>query len=227
MLNLDTWELCYIDNKKSNCEIIVPWYFWRHGAAVTMKELPDKVFLLKRSTLDFHDLQIKFLPNYRDVKVRFKDTVTQQQRLIEVSVNIEEEVRFRNGNRREYELKGFEYTMKSHDFEKQWRQDVDVRDHYRDFSKVMMLGMHSEGHPNGADLNYGVDGRQFTVSCNGRTLSGTTYVMLCGSWAILLSDDFKFDALVTIKSLKSYVLDVDKFIYSNNPYITKMMFLMR
>lgn len=73
-------------------------------------------------------------------------------------------------------------------------------------------------------LNFGLTTDKYTVKYKDFTFGGTAYVLLMGYWGILLNDDLSFDALFTIKSItKKHEIVVNKFLYSYNPYIVKVV----
>lgn len=74
-------------------------------------------------------------------------------------------------------------------------------------------------------LAHGLIPAIYAVFYKGRQLSGMTLAFMCGTWGILLKDDLSFDSFVVFKSYTPSSLEVDKFIYTVNPYITKLAML--
>lgn len=73
------------------------------------------------------------------------------------------------------------------------------------------------------EFGFGIPEKQVTVEYQGKRLNGRSMVFICGSWGILLSDDLKLDSLVTFTGMVNGQVGVDKFLYTINPYIVKVM----
>lgn len=76
-------------------------------------------------------------------------------------------------------------------------------------------------------MSFGMPSTKFKVIYKGHELEGTTYAMLVDSWAVLLDDDLSFDAIAALNGAKSGFLDVEKFFYTTNKYILKVMMLLK
>lgn len=75
-------------------------------------------------------------------------------------------------------------------------------------------------------MQYMVSDEKFKIAYKGRNLELTSYVIIFGPWAILLSDSLEFDSLVHLSSVThNLTLDIEKVAYSVNPYIVKMVVL--
>lgn len=74
---------------------------------------------------------------------------------------------------------------------------------------------------------FGIKHTPYSVIYHGRKLEGSCYAFLCGTWAILLDDDLSFDSLVTLRDNAQSSLVVDKFLYTQNSYILKVLMLRR
>lgn len=86
-------------------------------------------------------------------------------------------------------------------------------------SRIHMLSGYQES------LSYGVPPTQLSVSYKDRPFGGKCYALVCGTWGILLGDDFSFDALVTFSGYNNKHLDVDRVVYTTNTYISKFVVL--
>lgn len=79
---------------------------------------------------------------------------------------------------------------------------------------------------NGADcFLYGLSDKQMSVSYRGEQLGGESYVLFCGPWGILLDDEFRFDSLALFAGYSEGCVNVDKFMYTVNKYVMKIMML--
>lgn len=76
-----------------------------------------------------------------------------------------------------------------------------------------------------ADLGYGLRETPYRVFINNKELNGTSYALICGTWAVLLSDDMQFDSLVFLQGFSDDKMYVDHVAYSVNPYVVKVITL--
>lgn len=75
--------------------------------------------------------------------------------------------------------------------------------------------------------NYGLRLAPYNISYRGRDLEGSCYAYIYGNWALLLQDNLSFDALVLLKGWNHEKLVIDKFIYTSNVYLIKVLSLWR
>lgn len=92
----------------------------------------------------------------------------------------------------------------------------------QDFRYISGLGKGT--HPK-KQFSYGVSPMEYTVTYHGEELGGTSLALVCGPWAVLLDDDLSFDTLVLLRGARSGILDVDRFVYTTNLYVLKLMVL--
>lgn len=74
---------------------------------------------------------------------------------------------------------------------------------------------------------YGVSRQQYEICYKDKMLSGKCYALLCGAFAVLLDDDMSFDSLAILKGADVEKLTVERFVYSRNSYVVKMMTLLK
>lgn len=74
-------------------------------------------------------------------------------------------------------------------------------------------------------FSYGMLNNDYKVEYLGRELEGSCYALMFGLWAIILQDNLSFDALVTIKGCNRDKIVIDKFIYTSNVYLIKVITL--
>lgn len=79
----------------------------------------------------------------------------------------------------------------------------------------------------GEDFNKGLVSDQFGITLRGHELEGQSYVLFAGCWGIILKDDLSFDSLALFDAVVGYDVYVERFVYTVNPYVTKMMMLTR
>lgn len=75
-------------------------------------------------------------------------------------------------------------------------------------------------------FSFGITSRQCGVVYKGQNLNRKFLVMLCGTYAVLLTEDMKFDSLAVLDQTLQNMIFVDKFLYSVNTYIVKLMTLL-
>lgn len=112
---------------------------------------------------------------------------------------------------------------------KEFRSDffnLDYEDvpHYK---PVSTLGWMRTKAPSAKDMLYfGIRYEPFSIFYKNRKLNGKSLALLCGTYAILLGDDFSFDSLVSLKTVSEQHLELDKVAYTVNPYLLKTVVLM-
>lgn len=78
-------------------------------------------------------------------------------------------------------------------------------------------------------FSFGLSPLLHKVKYAGNLLNGSSYMFVCGTWGILLDDEFRFDSLAILSRIHvrptMIVTTVDKFLYTVNPYIMKLMFM--
>lgn len=79
----------------------------------------------------------------------------------------------------------------------------------------------------GIELFYGLRHSPYTVIYKGKKLSGSCYALLCGACAIMLDDDLRYDSLALLNGANTVQLSVKRFCHTVNPYITKVMVMMK
>ena len=124
---------------------------------------------------------------------------------------------------------GVDYRIQSTAFEqKPFRHEyhgmAQTAKHFFNVEDLGNRGIYKIGNN---EFSMGLRSRQWKISYRSKLLSGKCYALLCGTWAILLDDDLKFDALVILNGVNPYQLSVEKFVYTTNPYILKAMMLLK
>lgn len=93
------------------------------------------------------------------------------------------------------------------------------------FRQVEYLGYDMNEAIGSERFSYGIRQTPYEVRHNMEKFYPAKYVMLCGTWAILLDDDLRFETLVALNGVTSTMLDVSSFLYTTNRRIAKMMIL--
>lgn len=74
---------------------------------------------------------------------------------------------------------------------------------------------------------YGLSDQQYQVCYRGKKLNGKSYVMMCGTWGVLLGDDLSFDSIVSFCGVEDGCLYIDNILHTINPYIIKVKTLVK
>lgn len=72
--------------------------------------------------------------------------------------------------------------------------------------------------------SYGMTPTQLKIVYGDKEV-GRSYAWIFGHWAILFDDDLKFDSLAALIGTDSDTLYIDKFFYTTNMYVMKLMLL--
>ena len=230
LLDRSTWNFVPYDNMARPCEVDIPGYLWWFP-----KELGNKVanekgamlaeqrsMLTKRQTVKLNRLDIKMMRNDSLVTVDYFDL--KSARFVKIIVDYCYSLA--NKKHQGQNVKsviGINYHISVNEKE---RSEFTQTDPYYmrecEFRYVSYLGHKEVG---GQRLSFGLSNQPYSVVFKGKILDGHSYAWLCGTWGILLGDDFTFDSLILLKGVESHALFVDKVIHTVNPYVVKVMML--
>lgn len=76
-------------------------------------------------------------------------------------------------------------------------------------------------------VQIGISSTKFGLMYKGKKLNRTSYAFLYGTWAVLVNDKFEFDSLVFLNRVADGTLCIDKVVYSVNPYMVKIMLMIK
>lgn len=215
-------------------EADIPWYLWKYGDAWEHKigagfervngELQTTFSVMRKThTVTLNALSIEFTQEYKHANIRFFDKIKGLPVKLELDANPDTVLTAKNG-RKYREILGIGYQIKNDGVAQQYYCGFDKtkKDAFR---FIGGLGKHEGASIAGRRFSYGLTPVPYTVKYMGRELGGNSFAMMCGPWAILLDDDYSFDALVFLKSAKAWDLEVERFVYTTNTYIIKVMTL--
>lgn len=205
--------------------IDVPFYLWQFldksdteytTDVVQTQDGLQSVASIRRKVynISLNGIDIAFADKYSDVIIKFRDNEKDIEcRIVVNGYSIEQ-----SGN-----VSGVDYSVSvngvQEDIESKFESEPlgDFR-----FLKVPHLGLRDLQRFGRNKLCAGLSPSQFEVYYKGFRLGGTCYAYICGTWAILLDDDMTFDTLVLLSSISSIKLDVDRFVYTVNPYVERL-----
>lgn len=73
----------------------------------------------------------------------------------------------------------------------------------------------------------GMSSYAYELYYRGKKLKNKLYAMICGPWAVLLTDDFRFDSFVILNSAHNWVLGIDRVVYTLNVNLMKAVCLIK
>lgn len=227
MIDHETHQFVMRKDAVPPAKIDVPFFLWPEGYERTTEiERDDGTKLEYVSVLKLNKCAIWFNNWYQSAVMSLKDSWRGGDHVIEISALPRLTNYVNSFNTLSTGIAGIDYMLK-----------IDGEEHYHDFEFQRITSMIREFEciPNvvrqrnesriKTNFKYGIVPEQFRVSYKDRWLNGKSYALLCGPWAVLLNDSLEFDSLAFLKGARPYVLDVDRFGFTVNPYILKMMFM--
>lgn len=235
-IDKDTFKFVSEAERVRPFETDVPFYFWNfnerdeHSVATGFESVGSKlqnVYSVYRRTycLQLNKLAVSFTNGYNIALIKFFDTSLGGEITIEVNTNFNTVVTNARGRNR-VKIIGVDHTLSSGSSTQKYHTKYGsgplaeklfarVPNHY--FQEANGVGMFS----------YGIKGTQYPIEYKGKTLNGTCYALLCGSWAVLLGDDMTFDAIVSLSSVSFEKLCIERILYTTNTYLLKVMTLIK
>lgn len=226
ILDIETYEFIELRGQHIKREVQVPIYFW-NTTENFLKVAESQLRLVE--SVQLKDLYVKMVSYSRDdswtVELRFYDKLLKSFVLLRVFADPRYSAIYHNG----YATESVNYEFVSADG--RYRHDVSVLHNLSwgtpRFQFIDDLARKSVPNTVLDGFQFGLQARQYGVGYKGKRLSGKCYAFLCGTFAILLTDDLSFDALAYLDGATYDTLAVERFVYTTSPYITKVMTLMR
>lgn len=238
LIDKKTFKFMQFSQRVAPYSIDVPFYLWNFqehdahaeitGFAAINGRLQNVVSHHKKVfNIQLNNLQVTFLTGYAIQRIQFLNPKTSQISTIDIKCQPElitsiargRTVTAYDGMDYDVAIDGKEQIIKD-------RYDFSMRQ-AKPFVKIL-YHRHNEAHNLGT-FCYGIRHLPYEVVYNEHKLSGACYAYLLGSYCILLGDDLSFDSIAILKGVnaETETLYVKGFIYTVNPYITKMMMLAR
>lgn len=217
----ETHKLVMFDLDIVDAVVEVPWYYWKDDN--NSVNCDHNVTLVLEHTVNLNRLSVNFINGFMAADIKLEDkgvTLFMQCRKITY--------RYMSGNQPRSAVRGISYDFKTPESAKTYYTKV-PNPGGNQFVQIPYLASEFYGmqsYTQDQTFCYGVVGAQYSIIYQNKELEGKTYALICGPWAILLKDDMSFDALVTMKVLHPYWMEVDKVLYSANPYLSRLVFLM-
>lgn len=232
LMNQRTFQFVPMEGRSDPCEIDVPGFYWNddeYGSYVSTKYIhvgenaDGKVYTTLNKTyyITLNQLQIELINGFKYGIISFlneygsemKLTVEARPLTVGVSFTSQAVAKVVDVS---YSVIGLSqpilYTSKLGS----------------GFSYIPGLAQHRDGMERmkaEVPFHYGIAPKTYQVKYKNRKLGGDCLAMLCGPWAVLLDDERKFDSLAVLSGASVHELVVDKFLYTVNPYIVKVMMI--
>lgn len=217
VIDYNTWKFKLISQLNSEDEIDVPYYLWSRGNGPALRTEHGTFGCISRIRLN--RLSIDFNLSPQKVTVMLDNG----QRIFDVSckpITVAKAVRGRDYS----VLAGIDFYARSggQTFQDYISYDIDGHN----FDRIPGLGTISRTNYFDDTLCYGIRSIPWAVNYKCKLLSGESLAILLGAWGILLTDDLKFDSMFLLKGVTDRLI-VNSFVYTVNPYVTKVIYLNR
>lgn len=232
VIDPETFKFVHTRNCGADTYVDVPLYFW--PAAKVM--LP-KSRLTQQRTIELNELLINFKSfvmqdgvlyfDYHECFLDFKDRGETKSLVLAVNP-LFSHVNF---------LDVYSVQLRSVQYELFMNMNKISEHSTRFFTTQVVVLPRFNSYPELAELkakarsvqdrfSFGITQNQCGVVYKGQKLNRKFLVMMCGTYAVLLTDDMKFDSLAVLDQTIRGMIFVDKFLYSVNPYIVKLITLL-
>lgn len=231
LIHPKTFKLVPKRSVKDATGISVPFFLWKRSDIDGTEEIDEgRSFCFSQMSprLDLNDFFVEWRTGteFRFVQCDFKNEITGHRVFFRLESYTNSSVSYSPEGSREA-FYGVDYRIEyTQGFKTPYRQEYpDTELYTQHYFPVPDLTSRQQTRIGKNQFAAGISDNQWKVSYRGKLLDGKTYALLSCTYAFLLTDDLKFDTLVYLEGLKNGVLYVNKFVYTVNPYITKIMML--
>lgn len=231
-INTDTWKFEGVAGKVPDAPVDVPFFLWKYGreqehvATFPVKgplgmQLHKKVTYKLRYVIQLNGVIIRFLQNsISDCEIQYRSKRSGADGFIKIGVQPHVSITHgpRGHTREHLAGVGFNIKVNGQSMQRSVKCDIDTGP----YSPVVDFGRTSFLNLKDAPLACGLRNKQYTIMYKNRDI-GKSYVLVCGPWGIILDNDFKFDAFVTLKAIGVERIFIDEFLATDNDYILSLM----
>lgn len=218
VLNCIRWELIQKDQMQNPSICYVPKVLWPYRNQSVPKRLANmfkSVSYIATSVLDFNNFQVRAGEDAAEVYIHSEKHFFRLHWILSYDISYGfDNISVLDGVRYNYVHNG---NVEKHftTFEGRLEPvcDLAVPKNLRQLTNVA--------------VQVGISSTKFGLMYKGKKLSRTSYAFLYGTWAILVSEKFEFDSLVFLNRVADDVLCIDKIVYSVNPYMVKIMLMIK
>lgn len=220
----ETFEL--VEKITEPHEIAVPFYLnmFRPSDIVNWNGVACPVELVFKLSLNELEIEFENGKMYKKAYFDFRDETTGHRVFMRLQADTETVVSYSGGDTNEL-FYGVDYKLDTAGYDpKFYRHDFDSDDWTKqNFCEIPDLGTQSIYRIGHNRLCMGISARKWNLFYHGKKLSHSCYAMLCGTWALLLTDDLKFDALVYLSGAVPGALYIEKIAHTINSYLVKVL----
>lgn len=239
ILNLETYDFELMTSQSQRVDIDVPLYLWRFDTQRTQVGTigvdndgqPVYAGFRKVYELPLNGFSLSFEYSYDYATLKFINRMERVPEKIELRVSpltfMSNTVGTKFLSNVKERLVGVAYRMKYGGITRAEQIDFgeDVNGTPR-FSHVRNLASYKEKDMVVNRLSYGLRPTKFDIIYKGRSM-GKNLAIICGVWAVLLTDKLEFDSVCLLNGVKETKLGVEKFLFSVNTNIIKAMVLLK
>lgn len=228
-MDLDKFGVVTKSERVNPNETYIPWYFWNSDKETKLAvgfEMKDGnlVNVYSESMLtdivNLHGMMLRFVDK-DNVSIRFYDMRKQRKHDIVITGTPIFTQTAKGGSL----LDEYRYLISFDGISKDFTVDTRDKSAFKGVGYLANKSIDSTTKVNTVWLNYGLVMRPFKIEYLNRELEGSCYVFIYGLWAIILQDSLSFDALVLLKGINKDKIVIDKFIYTSNVYLIKILTL--
>ena len=225
MIDTETYKFVAGNKRDQHCDVDVPFFLWGYGSGnVAHKQLEDGSisYLRKVFTLNLNNLRVAFSGISTGAIITFYDSVRKGTTVIKLDYFLRTARKWAFGSSAK-EILGVDYTIKIGDQPKrEFQTKLVSSEDSAHYTKIADLDNNEIASSNMDDkLCYGIRKRPYDIIYRAKKLNGQSLALVCGTWAILLTDKLEFDSLVTLDCARTPALGVDNIVYSVNTYVVK------
>lgn len=216
-VDLNTFQFVHINDIEPASKVNILYPLWENGFR---ERYPSDCVLTTVTTGHLNHLEFDIGRDFGQARVKFFDKKLGKKMSIRFDASqMFGAVNIMLGTR----LVGMQYAIEingvSHLVNSNFRTDIDAGARYNGINGLSQFSYFSETFSTGLRV------QPYTVIYRGKELSERYRVFVRNSWGIILNDSFEFEALACFDEVSDGYLHVADFIYTVNPYFTKMMTL--
>ena len=213
LLDPKTWKFIEWGRQITPCRVDTPFYLWNHGSAKGSRVSDGKREWYRIKTIQLNGFKVKMESSYKRGEIMLGNGM-------QFIVGCYPKRRHNyNGS---VTVIGCDFSVS---FDKEPIVFTSMYDAEYSFVHVTELGQVAEDGRIRDSFSYGLLPSRYVICYRGRQMRLERYVLVCGSWAVLLTDDMQFETLCALGGMTNSVLNINRVIYTLNPYIVKAMTL--
>lgn len=238
MIHPETYEFHRLKGEENCFSVAVPFYLWKFKESfsrsirigVNGEGTPVYGWYSRTLCLPLNGLFIEFLGNSEYADVSFYDPIKKCDVLIELTMSSQTYLTNTIGGMLYTDLKmrltGANYKV---GIDGRFSSiKVELEEMLGDspaFKRVPRLGCYNVPQIMINQMSWGIKPTPYRIIYKTKKL-GRHFALLCGTWAILLTDKLQFDSVVSLWSVRQNTLWVERFIYTVNQNVIKAQILL-